>query len=269
MTTLNTPLNNRKNAMLRHTSTAALMLILASGLSSAHANQMNFLSSPYLSIDVGPSGQQVESGWVGIPGAPASGANAVNIVSAAFTSLTGDAFTLSIDSTNTVGANVGAIDWRDRGNSTNTDTLVEVGEDFVKNSSGIIRVTLDGLSPGIYSVDAYFLDADSSQSDEISVFVNTGTGYLDTGIDGDAGATTGGVNNLTTANVTATVATFSFTADGINPVMFVFDGTPSGDIETPLGGLAIFSLVALPEPSTALLLGMGLVGLASRRRRGK
>ncbi len=66
-----------------------------------------------------------------------------------------DGFTIAIDNLDETGTEVGrGMDWRDRGESvlaTIMDLpLVRVGEEFMKNNSGIIRVTLSGMPSGVY-----------------------------------------------------------------------------------------------------------------------
>ncbi|MCA9248635.1 MAG: LamG domain-containing protein, partial [Planctomycetales bacterium] len=248
--------------------TLALMLAATLGMNSAEASKITL--SPYASIDIGPNGQRVDTidGWSGLPGtAPNNNVNGTNYgPTGTVASINGDLLTFTIDNLNASGTPTGGIDWRDRGNSTSTDSLVEMGEDFVKNNAGFVRVTLDGMSSGLYQVTSYHIDADNDQSGAISVFVNTGGSFVDTGVDGNSDFLTGGVNNLTTTNITATSATFTFSTNGIDPVILLFDGSAFGDTETPLNGLFI-QLAQTPEPSTALMLGLGLVGLACRRRR--
>jgi len=225
----------------------------------------------YARLDIGPTGQRVVSGWTGV-GTAAANANAMNLATTPLTSLTGDAFEIAIDNLNAAGAATGNIDWRDRGNSTSTATLAMLGEDFIKNNAGIIRVTLTGLAPGTYQFTSYHLDPDNTQSDNIQIRVTDaiGTNVLQTdtgnaGIDVPGATTAEEVNNITNAHLTDSSATFSAISNGIAPIVLLFDGSPSADDETPLNGLAI----AIPEPSSMVLASLGIVGLIALARRNR
>ncbi|MCA9248220.1 MAG: hypothetical protein KDA42_13925, partial [Planctomycetales bacterium] len=186
----------------------------------------------YANFDIGLAGQRVETGWNSVSGA------AGNFPATTYTSQTGDSFTLAIDNLDAANQPAGQIDWRDRGDSTGASSLVRVGEDHIKNNAGIIRVTLDGLAAGEYEITSYHVDATFDQANPIRVLANTGSGFNDTGVTGNAG-TVIPLNGLNTSNIEATSATFSVTADGTNPVVLLFDATAAADTELPLSGLAI------------------------------
>lgn len=225
-------------------------------------------------LDIGPSGQDVDPGDVAITG-PGSGTNGTNLPPTIFIMPgTGDAVTVTIDRMATNGVNVGGIDWRDRGNSANSgDPLVNLGEDFIKNNGGVIRITFDGLPAGTYDLTSYHRDTDFTQSNAIDIFVSTdGGAFLDTGADGSAGGGAFPVGSLTTAQVLDGAAMFSFFTDGTGPVAIVFDGRASADDETPLSGLTI-AFTAVPEPASLAVWCMGLACAAIyfgwRRRQGR
>ncbi|NQU24978.1 MAG: PEP-CTERM sorting domain-containing protein [Candidatus Nealsonbacteria bacterium] len=197
----------------------------------------------YTLLDIGPSGQRVESLFydsalaVGTANADDNGAN---FNTTGFTSETGDAFTLAISNIDETGTSQGGIDWRDRGDSVNdTGSLVIMAEDFIKNNSGVIRLTLGSLPPGLYSATSWHNDCDNSQSDQIKAWVDTGNGFVDTGVAGTATIDIGGPDSLTFDAVEATKAQFDFTVSGTDDVHIVFNGSasPSGDNEAPLNGL--------------------------------
>lgn len=235
--------------MVRRVIASFAVLLLSSAVSHA-APDAEF------TIDIGPGGQRVESGGTGVvvTGPPNIGDNGPEITNFAINPATGFNLTISIDDTNASGSDQGSIDWRDRGDGSN-DPLIALGEDFIKNNSGIIRVTISGLLEGQYDVTSYHVDPDFTQSDEIEVLVDIGdgNGFINTGATGDASQNVGGVGGLTTAEMMASAAVFSFTADGINDVTLLFDGTPSGDDETPLNGLFFQFFAPVPEPGSLLV----------------
>jgi hypothetical protein len=212
---------------LRLVAAAAAALSLLSATASAQS---------YTNLDIGPTNQNVASGFLAVGTSFGAGTNATNFPTTTFTSLTGDQFTLEITNLDQFGATVGGLDWRDRGDSTNTDNLTRVGEDFVKNNGGVIRLTLGSIPLGLYSVRSFHIDPDNSQSDRIQVFVSDATQTFalqpTQGTSGNtAGTSPGGVNNLNDAAVNASAANFSFTSNGTDPIVIVFDGRNSPNLD--------------------------------------
>lgn len=223
-----------------------------------------------VTVDIGPNGQRVQSDhntpFGTVPNANQNGTDATGLAIVAG----GRPIILSIDDTDANGNDVGGIDWRDRGDSTNgAQDLVQLGEDFVKNNAGIIRLTLDNLAEGDYDMTTFHVDPSFNQSEAIEVLIDVdGGGFVSLGVLGNSDFGFGGPNGLTTAGVLGTSAEFSFTANGTNPVSIIFDGTNAGDTEVPLSGFRLkFNGVTVPEPTTALLGMMGLAVLGARRRR--
>lgn len=222
----------------------------------------------YARLDIGPITQRLEPGYTAV-GTAAAGVNGTNLAATPFVSLTGDAFTIAIDNMTDAGAPNGNIDWRDRGDSTSAEPLVQLGEDFIKNNAGSIRLTLGGLQAGQYRFTSFHLDPDNVQSAVIEVRVTdaNGTAVLQSDT-GDASANIPGantaeqVNNITTAFVQNSSATFDVTSNGTSDVLVFFQGT-GGDVETPFNGL---TMLVVPEPSSALLLALGGLAVARRRR---
>ncbi len=229
-------------------------------------------------IDIGATGGRPEPGALqtlaGIAqiGAAAVGVNNVNLPATEMVSALGDKFTIALDNVDTTGAAVGTLDWRDRGDSLLAAAplnlpLVQLGEDFVKNNLGIIRVTLGNLPAGIYEVTSFHVDSDNAQCEAIKILVDAGNGYVDTGVIGSAfntGNVGVGLGNILPQYCLDHSATFTFTADGIHDVMIVFDGSAAVDKELPLSGL---SINVVPEPTTLAFLTLGgLAGLLRRKR---
>ncbi len=212
-----------------------------------------------VTIDIQPNSGQVEAGAIASTGTPAAGTNGFNLTTQNLTTPGGDPFTLAISNNNASGGTTGGIDWRDRGNAAAT-SLLQLAEDFVKNNSGIIRVTLGSVPAGWYQVTSYHVDTENRQCEEIRVLVNDAvlSAYRDTYAYGEAlyfggrpAATGGGFATLTTALVQNSSAQFYVQSNGTNPIYILFDGTGKRDLETPLNGLTIVPSAA-PTPNPPL-----------------
>ena len=206
-------------------------------------------------IDIGPNTQRVENGAMDLPGAAANGVNGSNYGPATLTNGAGDVFSIAIDNVDTNGVAVGRIDWRDRGDATNTQDLVRLGEDHVKNNAGIVRVTLGGLPAGTYRVESMHADAGNiAQCENIRIYVADAAGInVLQNLSGDADHTAMGVNNLTTRGILATASAFFVEADGTDDVALVFDGTAATDTEVPLSGLRLQTFISEPPDGTVFI----------------
>jgi hypothetical protein len=248
-------LNRRFNGLLDEV--AIYNTALSRDRVEAHYNEAvgQTVTAPLLEdfalIDIGPSGQRVEPGATGVGTMAPNTSGSLSATSV--TADTGDTFTIAIDS----------VDWRDRGNSSSSDPLVWLSEDFVKKNSGTFNVTLDDLPAATYLVTSYHIDPDFSQSAGIQVRVSdvAGTNVLQIE-QGDASLQAGDVDNLTTAMATGTIATFTIESNGFDPITLGFSGSGS-DTEAPLNGLLIQTIIeaTVPEPSTFALTALSLLSL--------
>jgi len=223
-------------------------------------------------LDIAPSTGRLEPNALAV-GTAANNANGSNFPKTSFASPKGFNFSVAIDNLDQTGTAVGGIDWRDRGNGFAADppydnALVRLGEDFVKNDAGVIRVTLSDLPAGLYNTTSFHVDSDNTQCEAIRISVDTGDGrgFVDAGVTGTANVRWGGVDGLSTAKMVANGRTFAFTADGLHDVLILFDGRAAADTELPLSGL---NIQMVPEPTVPVLLGtlVGMLGLGWVRRK--
>jgi hypothetical protein len=198
-------------------------------------------------------------------GAGPADTNAADLPTETLTSDSGDEFTVTVDSLDPDGNPVGALDWRDRGDPP-TSPLALLGEDFVKNNLGMIRVSLGSLPAGTYTVTSYHIDPTISQSEEIKIFVRdalSGEFPVDTGVIASAAyldsldANAVGIAGLNTFTVSERGVSFPVTSNGIGEVVIYFDGrfAPLDD-EVPLNGLLIVPASAPPAPAVALSISL-------------
>ena len=200
-------------------------------------------------IDLGSSGQRLmpapaQSVVYGLPGAPAHNSNNVNYP----TTPIGGGLTVALDTRDITGTAVGGLGWRDRGDSTSTDSLARLGEDmlFANAIPGPIRLTLGGVPAGTYVATSYHVDADFTQAPSIQVFVdnNSSGNFVLMGDTGNAGVNAGGVNGLTDTLVNDSAANFTFVSDGVNPVVIVFQGGNAPSDPNILSGLSFYQVPA-------------------------
>lgn len=229
----------------------------------------------YALIDIGATSGIVEPGAAGeaVVGAGVADTNLTDLTATPLTSDSGDEFTLAIEAIDPDGNPVGGLDWRDRGDAPNVP-LAHLGEDFVKNNLGMIRVTLGSLPAGTYDVTSYHIDATFSQSEEIKILVNdatTGGLVSDTGIIASAAyadhpldTSVVGVLGLNTLTVGEKAVSFRVTSNGTNDVVIYFDSrfAPLDD-EGPLSGLLLVQ--ASSPPPAPLTLSITPVDPASVR----
>ncbi len=202
--------------------------------------------TPFALLDIGATGGSIQAGAANGAqiGAATTGTNNVNLASTDVLSDTGATFSISIDNISATGAVVGVLDWRDRGDS--TVPFGPLAEDFVKNNTGVVRVTLGALPAGTYSVVSYHIDSDFAQSSTINIIVtDADRAAVDTGILGNSSFPVGdvipGIGGLAESDISTRARVFSIRANGTDDVILVFDGRGGSDNETPLNGLFLIS----------------------------
>ncbi|QDU26773.1 Hemolysin, chromosomal [Anatilimnocola aggregata] len=117
----------------------------------------------------------------------------------------------------------GGVDDRDRGPITggSSQGASNLLRDFIFRNTGTLDITISNLQASTYTFTGFFHDVTSSQG-TVDLFINTGSGFIQQ------------VDNLP-YSIGATVAeaavgTFSFTADGVNPVIVRLDSSGVNDI---------------------------------------
>jgi hypothetical protein len=201
--------------------------------------------TPFALLDIGATGGTVQAGAANNAqiGAGIHNQNGLNLAPVNVTAATGETFTVALDNISPTGSTVGALDWRDRGDST-----VEFGaiaEDFVKNNAGIVRVILGNLPAGNYDVLAFNIDSDFAQSSTINIWVSDADrpNPVDTGIVADSSYPPGhvlpGALGITASDISTRTRLFPIRSDGSGQVRIIFDGRGGSDDETPLNGLLL------------------------------
>lgn len=193
-------------------------------------------SATLLKVDLGLTGQDIQSDFVGLSGA--SGA----------TSASGSYAGIGVAIQGT-GSSMG---FRDRAGIV-TGALGDLLEDFYFANSQI-KLTFSGLAAGNYSLTSWFHDPSYAQS-VLKIDVNSVD--LLTGLT----ATTG------FSPVSIGTGTVNFYSDGLGGDVVLFIETAevrNTDSAVILNG---FSLQSVPEPASIALLGLGLIGIAVSRKR--
>lgn len=196
-----------------------------------------------LRVDFGATGQDVQNGFM------------------AFTQNTSKTYASSLGASGSVTVGLAgagnSLTWRNRVASTAPE-LPDVAEDFVFNTD-YLELTLTGLATDPYFMTTYHHDLTHVQSDlEITVWDAAGEGRV---VEPKLRQT------VSTSNDPA-LTSFAIYADE-DPVTIRFTNLGRGIVTDSIVRLNGFSITLVPEPGTALLACMGLLGLllVARRRR--
>jgi len=193
-------------------------------------------------LDVGPMAQRVQATHLGVPD-PSDGNTPMHGGVGNPSGISIDVgpvlISAAVDNVGLDEQTEGNIIWIDRGDSASAEDLARLGEDFVVNvNDGIVRLTLSDLPPGDYDAVSYHVEPDVAGTDSgnpslepgdaVRVFVDNGdgSGFVQKGELTGRTLDLGGVGNLTNQAVTDASIDFAFTADGLNPVVILFDSIP-------------------------------------------
>lgn len=151
---------------------------------------------------------------------------------------------------------------RDRGALTGGSGLPQSDllRDFVFRSGTELVLELGTLNAGTYSFTGFFHDNDVQQ---VAGKLSIDRDGWNSGVLGVEEVVSSFVYSTGTAPATVGTASFTFVADGSNPVAVVVQSSAGGSVYVING----FTLTSVPEPSSAALLGFGGFALILRRRR--
>lgn len=222
--------------------------LLALSALSAHA-----ATSLQVQTTTNGAGTALQTGWDVVEG-PRNNASISGVV---------DGVTITVDAAfgRSFGADGGTyldVDHTDG----NLDALLSGGR--LINDGSSITLTLSGLGDGDYDIKTYHHSPFAGESDGLFEFDVLLTDANGTGVVVHDNISNSQGASVTTAGLSAPLT--SFTASGGNDVVLVFDavaGFQNDDDQLYLNG---FELTQIPEPSAALLAGLGVLALLRRRR---
>lgn len=214
-----------------------------------HASVNGFQLAPAaesLRVDFGATGQDVQNGFLAFT----RGSSTTGLQTETYTSGLGTSGSVTVG----LAGDNNSLSWRDRGSSTAPE-LPDVAEDFVFNLD-YLELTLTDLAANQYLMTTYHHDLTHTGSDlEIAVWDAAGDGRI---VEPALWQTVSASND-------PALTSFSIYADE-DPVTIRF--TNLGTVGSPpIARLNGFSLTLVPEPSTALLGLIVLLGLLVRRSR--
>lgn len=201
-----------------------------------------------LSVDIGLIGHDVQQGFVSFERGLNAGADDE---SESFFSPFGVNDVVTATLTN---ANV----FRDRSTTGNpvAGPLGDLAESFFAHQNELI-LTLSDLEAGNYEITTFHHDSQTDHGGARIELLDANGLVSDLGLDVDA--------SFGTNPSEIGTATFSFAADGVNDVVIRFFEGPNSPASIVLNGFTLNS-PQIPEPATAILLGLGAMGFMRRRR---
>jgi hypothetical protein len=218
-------------------------------------------SAAVLKVDIGGSGQAVQSDFVEWSSsvAASTSANDVGLQARIFTPVESafGGFTATFD------ASVGEVRVRDRGASAATpiaerslfrDGFIAFNTTLVANPLPVGDLTFTSLPAGPYQITTFHYDGSTSRTNPMNTFSISvdGVEVLANQSQGALGEPHSG-------------STFLFNSNGLDPVVVSF-ALDARNLSSDLWFNG-FEMSLIPEPTSMALLGLGALGLLTRRRK--